>query len=57
MSAFSFLCIYTDLTDIAMKLFTQTPGGDGDASHRWFQKIAMSLPNKASFHSDLRIAA
>ncbi|KAJ7848731.1 hypothetical protein B0H14DRAFT_2767121 [Mycena olivaceomarginata] len=41
-----FLCIYVDLTDIAMKLFTQTPSGD--ASRRWFQKIAMSLPKKTS---------
>ncbi|KAJ7884345.1 hypothetical protein B0H14DRAFT_2700647 [Mycena olivaceomarginata] len=31
--------------NIAMKLFTQTPSGD--ASRRWFQKIAMSLPKKA----------
>ncbi|KAJ7898837.1 hypothetical protein B0H14DRAFT_2674435, partial [Mycena olivaceomarginata] len=32
--------------DIAMKLFTQTPSGD--ASRRYFQKIAMSLPNNTS---------
>ncbi|KAJ7460509.1 hypothetical protein B0H11DRAFT_2058103 [Mycena galericulata] len=32
--------------DVAMKLLTQT--SDGDASHRWFQKIAVSLPNKTS---------
>ncbi|KAJ7819119.1 hypothetical protein B0H14DRAFT_2600841 [Mycena olivaceomarginata] len=39
-------CTYAELTDIAMKLFTQDIGSEDRT--RWFRRIAMSLQNKRS---------